>query len=242
MLEIQSGGPGGFEVRLNGGFACELVVVFTCEPMAVFVRILNKTGNRSIAVSGGSLRRKVDVVPSCWHDTASYQLSGAKHDREVKVFDKSLDTLISNRPFLYMKQVIDKDIRTLGGAKKAIRLLKNLKRDSNGHIELTSYDIASLIWHMNDQALAKPYFMELSLVAELSEFLSFIISNPVKAFGLMTPDSSRAIFDTADKFLSLTPLKREVDELAREIAQELNPLYTQTEQMVAKSLREATVY
>jgi len=31
------------------------------------------SGNKSIAMSGGSLQRKVDIVPACWYDTRQYQ-------------------------------------------------------------------------------------------------------------------------------------------------------------------------
>lgn len=124
---------------------------------------VDKSGSKSIALTGGSLRRKVDVVPSHWHDTAAFQQSRNKWDREVRILDKDAGRLISNRPFLHMQRIENKDVRTDGGAKKAIRLLKNIKRDSSHNIKLTSYDIAGLVWHLDDDALRKPNYLELSL-------------------------------------------------------------------------------
>lgn len=202
---------------------------------------VDKTGAISIALSGGSLRRKVDVVPSHWHDTAPYQQSLAKHDREVKVLNKSELCMIANRPFLYMKQIEDKDQRTTGGAKKAIRLLKNIKNDSSNEIKLTSYDIAALIWQMNDSALNKPYYLELSLIAEVQKYLQFLVDNPLYAQTLDVPDRSRRIFDTADKFRSLKLLKIEIDELANDIAHEIGPEMPNSE-YVQKRLMEAYIF
>ena len=202
---------------------------------------VDKKGAISIALSGGSLRRKVDVVPSHWHDTTSYQQSFAKHDREVRVLNKFESRMIANQPFLYMKKIEDKDQRTAGGTKKAIRLLKNIKKDSTNEIKLTSYDIAALIWQMNDNTLNKPYYLELSLVAEVQKHLQFLVDNPVYAQTLDVPDQSRKILDTADKLRSLKILKIEVDELALDIAHEIGPIINNVD-YVQKRLMEALIF
>lgn len=202
---------------------------------------VDTSGAKSISLSGGSLRRKVDVVPSHWHDTAAYQQTKAKHDREVRVLDKHTNVFIPNSPFLHMKCVEEKDIRTAGGAKKLIRFLKNLKRDANKTIKLTSYDIASLVWHVDDGSLIKPYYMELSLIAEAQQFLQTLIDNPWCTYNLDTPDKSRKIVDTSDKYDSISLLKAEVDQVAADIAKELRPLYVTDRESILKSLREATI-
>lgn len=201
-----------------------------------------KTGAKSISISGGSLQRKVDVVPSHWHDTVAYQQSGAKHDREVKILNKDELTLITNRPFLHMQRIEEKDARTNGGAKKVIRLLKNLKKDSVQDIKVTSYDIAALVWHMDDNALRKPFYLELSLVAETQKYLKVLVENPGYAKTLDVPDRSRKIIDTQEKLLSLHQLKAEVDELAVDLAREINPLFVNSLDFVQKHLMEAQVF
>lgn len=200
------------------------------------------SGAKSISLSGGSLQRKIDVVPSHWHDTAAYQVSREKYDREVKVLDKHERTLITNRPFLHMRRIEEKDGRTNGCTKKVIRLLKNLKRDSNKDIKLSSYDIAALVWHCNDQALNKPYYLELSLIAETQSWLQVLVNNPGYAKTLDVPDLSRKIFDSEDKFLALRHLKAEVDELATALVRELRPIYLDSQEYIRKSLIEAQVF
>ena len=203
---------------------------------------VDKTGAKSIALSGGSLQRKVDVVPSHWHDTAAYQQSRAQHDREVKILNKDELAMITNRPFLHMHRIEEKDLRTTGGAKKAIRLLKTIRKDSSTEIQLTSYDIASLIWHLRDDALSKPYYLELSLVAEIQKYLQYLVDNPGIANTLDAPDQSRKIIDVPAKLRSLSQLKAEVDELAADLANEISPSYANSREIVQKRLMEAQIF
>jgi hypothetical protein len=203
---------------------------------------VDKAGAKSISLSGGSLQRKVDVVPSHWHDTAAFQQSNAKHDREVKILNKDEYALISNRPFLHMQRIEEKDQSTNGGTKKVIRLLKNLKKDSLHDIRLTSYDIAALVWHFKNDTLLKPYYLELSLVVEVQKHLQFLVENPSVAKILDVPDLSRKIIDTPEKLLSLQKLKSEIDELAIDIAREISPLFVSSQEAVQRRLMEAQVF
>lgn len=203
---------------------------------------VDKSGSKSISLSGGSLQRKVDVVPSHWHNTIAYETSGAKHDREVRILDRNEQKLISNRPFLHIQRIDEKDRATNGGAKKVIRLLKNLRRDSSKKIELTSYDIASLVWHFDANALNKPYYLDLSLVAEAQRHLQFYVENPAVAKALETPDRSRKIIDSIEKQSGLMGLKLELDELASDIANELAPALYYGSDAMRKSLMEAQIF
>ena len=49
---------------------------------------VDNTGSKAIALSGGSLARKVDVVPSHWHDGADYHKYRSEAVRGVRILDK----------------------------------------------------------------------------------------------------------------------------------------------------------
>ena len=49
---------------------------------------VNTSGCKSIALEGGSLARKVDIVPSCWYDSIKYQASKFEHDRGIQIYHK----------------------------------------------------------------------------------------------------------------------------------------------------------
>lgn len=202
---------------------------------------VDDSGAKSIALTGGSLRRKVDVVPSVWHDGAAYQASQLKHDRVVKVLDKTKMELFANFPFLHMKRIEDKDKTTLGGAKKAIRLLKSLKRDTNPNLELSSYEIAGLVWHIDDQLLALPASQDLGLIASLQTHLRKLEANPAWAMSLRTPDDSREILNAPGKFKAMVSLRVQVDDLAVAVVQGINPSLGYTIESVQRVIYGARV-
>ncbi|KPC27616.1 Uncharacterized protein ABJ99_0112 [Pseudomonas syringae pv. cilantro] len=201
------------------------------------------TKDKAIALSGGSLLRKVDVVPSHWHDSANYQTSKNKKDREVKIYQKVTDDTLLNRPFLHIDKINQKEAVTRGGAKKTIRMLKNLKADSENPsaILVNSYEIAGLVFHFEDTPMSVPAYNELALVAVAKQQLTRMMDNKLWAMGLMTPDGIRRIIDSEEKFKSLTLLRDEVSELGKNLAVELTSRYWIDDLETLKALRESYI-
>lgn len=186
------------------------------------------TGSKSIALSGGSLQRKVDVVPSCWYDNYNYQRSRQKADRGVKIYDKAKHELYGNYPFLHMQRVNDRDIAYGGNLKKVIRLMKNLVADMPDYKHskakaLSSYDLAGIGYGMEKQ-LSCPTYMPLALIERLRVFLKSLIDNQQLRENLVVPDSTRKVFDKAEKEEALVLLYAEVSDLAESIYKALFPL------------------
>lgn len=188
---------------------------------------VDTSGGKAIAISGGSLARPVDVVPSHWHDTIGYQSSRAEHDRGVTILDKKIPATLDNQPFLHIYRIHERDNYALGGLKKAIRLCKNVKNDAieDGRlIKLPSFDIAATMYHADMSALGIGVYFELAVLAETQRFLDELYHNPSTAKSLVVPDGSRKIFDTEEKYNALKSLSMEMDDLAREVAKEQNQL------------------
>jgi hypothetical protein len=184
------------------------------------------SGGRAVAISGGSLARPVDVVPSHWYDTVAYQSSKQEHDCSVTILDKRVPKTIDNYPFLHIKLVNDKCHGALGGLRKSIRLCKNVKADAESEgseITLPSFDIASTMYHADIAALKLGSIYELRILAETQRFLDLLACNHDYAKTLMVPDGSRRIFDTPTKLEGLNKLSIEMDELAKEVAKEQRP-------------------
>lgn len=177
---------------------------------------------KCIALSGGSLARPVDVVPSHWYDSIDYQASMQEHDRGVVILDKKVPEALDNMPFRHIKRVHDRDISLLGGLKKAIRLTKNVKNDAESSIasKLPSFDLAALLYHADHSALRAGYTYELAILRETQRFLDWCWHNKDAAKTLRTPDGSRTILNTADKMSALLAISSEMDALAKEVAKE----------------------
>jgi hypothetical protein len=181
------------------------------------------SGGKCIALSGGSLARPVDVVPSHWNDTLEYQASLQEHDRGVVILDKNKTETITNLPFLHIKRVHDRDTLTLGGLKKAIRLTKNVKNDAENEgsaSKLPSFDIAGLLYHADQNALRYGSQYELAVLRETQRFLDWCYHNKTAAAQFRTPDGSRCVLDTEAKFDALTTISIEMDKLAAAVAKE----------------------
>ena len=186
---------------------------------------IDASGSKSLSMTEGSLRRKVDVVPAIWWHTAEYQAYNLKKDKGVAIMDVHAWLTTDNLPFLHIHEVASKDHRTVGGARKVIRLLKTMKEDSDDKpkISLSSYDIAGLVWQMNEADLTVHPWSEITLVDVAQSCLRYFRENKTTVMGLMTPDGTRRIVDTEAKFQGLVLLSLEVDTLAERIALEIEP-------------------
>lgn len=186
---------------------------------------VHKENAKSIKVTGGSLARDVDVVPAIWWDTASYQNTQLESDRGVAILDKNIPKKIYNTPFLHIKLITSRCQQTFGGFRKSIRLLKNVKADAEEDgksINLSSFDIASIMYHCDIARLQKGYFYELAILSETQYWLDYLWNNFEYAKTLYVPDGTRKIFDNDEKRNDLMKLSLEIDDLLKEVAKELN--------------------
>lgn len=209
---------------------------------------VKKDGAKAINISGGSLRRPVDVVPSNWFDTLAYQRTSVEVDRGVQILNKKVPERVLNTPFKHIQRINDRDQRSIGGLKKAIRLCKNVKADAENDgtkIELSSYDIASVLWHADMTALTVGIANELAILAEATRFLDDLARRPSHARTLRVPDDSRYVFDTDAKIEGLRLLSLEMDDLSERVAREQSnsPWHWQTPNtgLVFEELRKAYV-
>lgn len=178
------------------------------------------TGAKAVKVSGGALQRSVDVVPSHWYDTKEYQASGRQADRAVTIYNKKTGETIDNLPFLHIERVGSRCDSINGGLRKAIRLCKNVKADSDRDIQLSSYDIAAIMYHADMSALRLGQYSDLAVLAETQRHLDALYLDSTAASKLWVPDGSRVIFDTSEKRDWLLRLSLEMDELLTNVYQE----------------------
>jgi len=173
---------------------------------------------KAIALSGGSLRREIDVVIANWWNTVQYQATGAEHERGIEVYDAKAEQRIENKPFLHNRRIAERDMASSGSLRKMIRLLKSLKYDADPAVDLSSYDIASIAYRMPDDLLRVPAGGELILVRNAEVFLRRLLENPLDRFLLMVPNEMRRVFaDGHATEAGLRQLHREVTDLVRDI-------------------------
>lgn len=185
------------------------------------------SNNKSITVSGGSLQRQVDIVPSGWYHTHDYQRSGDEKDIGVLIYHKAKHELDTNYPFKHKFSVGIKDQAYNGNLKRVVRLLKNIVADMSESQRinaqaLSSFDLTSIAYHM-DMRLSLPVQQQLGLVEKTREFFEYLLTNEAIRSNLEVPDGTRKIFDAENKHAALVVILREIDDLAKQIAKELAP-------------------
>lgn len=172
---------------------------------------------KAIALEGGSLRRKVDVVIANWWNTELWKQYKVKMARGVRILDSKVPTTIKNKPFLHNHAIDKKDEETLG-LRKVIRLLKTLKYDAEPELKLSSYDIAAVAWNMNNTALtvADDGYLQLAKNA-LSELKRFIANDALRN-ALDVPNRTRKVFGAdGAKLADLIAIHDELQSLIKRI-------------------------
>lgn len=184
---------------------------------------VDASGSKSVSIEGGSLRRKIDVVSSNWRNTQRYDQTRQLRDRGVDVLDARAQSTLRNLPFLHNDRIHNKDQTTAGGLRKAIRLLKSLRYDSERGVDLSSYDIAAIAFRMSDSELTVYRGTELLLVERCKQHLDTLAGNPPYRESLYVPNDTRRIFCAGGATLAgLNQLRREVDQLLHEIQNDLS--------------------
>jgi hypothetical protein len=182
---------------------------------------VDTSGSTAISVEGGSLTRRVEVVPATWFDTMDYRRTGDKIHRGVKVFDRTAGLFSLNRPFLFNHRVAEKDAATFGGMRKAARLMKSLKYDSE-YLDISSYNITSIAWNIPNHMLVHIYPQELRILEACREYCGLLRVDSRERNSIRVPDDSRFVFDGkgAATLKQLDDLIAELDQLIRDIFKE----------------------
>jgi hypothetical protein len=182
---------------------------------------IDATGGKAIALSGGSLKREIDVVIANWYKTLAYHQWGANVHRGINVLDNNTGTTIQNLPFLHNFHIDQKDGRTNTGLRKAVRLLKTLKYDAEPVLGISSYEVAALAHAMPDAELTVADGQYLKLAINVNRFLKRCIADSRLRDSLEVPNGTRKIFGGMGATLSaLQTLQRELEALLNRITVE----------------------
>ncbi|WP_372378427.1 hypothetical protein ACBZ91_05255 [Vibrio natriegens] len=182
---------------------------------------------KSIAMSGGSLKRKIDIVPSCWYNNIEYQLTDDDSERQVKIYNKDEHILLGNSPFKHIKLVDEKDQMYNGNLKKCVRLVKNLVADmpddkKKKAKKLTSFDIVGVVYNMNEKLNVNSY-TPLALVDAVRQQFN-VLRLFHSALNIKVPDGSREVLDSEEKISALEVIYDEIRALSEALYKDIVPL------------------
>jgi len=183
---------------------------------------INNENSKALKISGGILQRKIDIIYSHWLHDQNYYTYNHEHLKGICFLDRDNHQRIQDYPFLHIKSVNDRDIIVNGNEKRLIRLLKNLKVDSDKKINLSSFDITSIVHTMTDVQLNTPVTRIYVLLTECNNHLEQILNNNSFRDTLYSPNGKEKLkFD----LLEVKKLKDELDETIADIEREIKPIY-----------------
>jgi hypothetical protein len=183
-------------------------------------------GSKCVSLSGGSLRRKIDVVIANWWNTVAYQQYAAEVLRGVKVFDASLLERHESMPFYHNYLVDQRDQKFNGNLRRVCRYLKSEKYDAYPSLDISSYDIVSVAWNMPDAYLTGERGRELALAQNARTYLRALLNNDALRNSLSVPNGIRKIFGEGGATKAgLLALYAEVDETLVEVEASLTKTY-----------------
>jgi len=156
---------------------------------------VDDSGPMCIAISGGSLRRKIEVVPASWLNTAEWNQSGQKMWRGLHVLDAKRFITIANMPFLHNARIDERDVTTRGRFRGLVRLAKSIKYDAEPQVEASSYDLTGLCYALpTSQYASSNGIDDPASLLELVKFANVLIQDPSRRQALRVPNGTRALF------------------------------------------------
>lgn len=154
-----------------------------------------KKNSKSIKISGGSLRRQIDVVPANWYNSENWYNYNIDYYRGIQIFDNTTKERQKNFPFLNIHLINEKDYKTNGMYRPLVRLAKTLREDTETKINISSYDIQALLYNMENSNFCSKVKDTLIYT---TNYLYKIVQNSYKYQTLIVPDGTRRIADRVD--------------------------------------------
>lgn len=196
---------------------------------------IDASKGKCIALSGGSLRREIDVVIANWWHTVEYQAYPVQTYKGIKVLDVKANLRRENKPFLHNARLEEKDLATSGNLRKVIRLLKSLKYNADSEVPLSSYDIAAIGYTMPASMLSASQSRELVLLENAKNYLASLVVNKTAREALMVPNDTRKIFTEGGATeAGLLRLFSETNDLATDVSNALTSSF--------RKIQEAQIY
>lgn len=176
------------------------------------------SGTKSISIFNKSLYRKVDVVFCFWYHIEEYLKSNNEYYRGIYLFDFVKKRKILDYPFAHIQSVNSKGSNTNDGSKKGIRMLKNIRSDSDN--KLNSFQLTTIVHSIDNQELPSMTGSEILLASNISQQLSKLINDSFYRKSINSPNGTEKPL-TDDCVKEMEKLKDELDSLIRDSHMEM---------------------
>lgn len=183
---------------------------------------VDTTGAKSIWIYNKNLRRKVDIVFAYWYNSEQYLLHNSEYYRGVQLYDfPARERQYPDYPFAHIQNVNWKGDNTNDGSRRGVRLLKNLKADSDQKIDLSSFQLTTIVHSIENALLQYRLGSEWSIGKVVSEEMNTLIEIPTYRKQVKSPNGTEYPFSEDSTVSEIKKLKADLDELLMDTAEEV---------------------
>lgn len=183
---------------------------------------VDTSGTKGISIFNKSLNRKVDIVFCFWYHSKKYIETKDEHYKGIYLYEFPNKRKILDYPFAHINNVNYKGDTTNDGARKGIRLLKNLKADADNKIDLSSFHLTTIVHSIENNLLNYNFGNEILIAKAISDKMNILINDPQTRKSVESPNGTENPL-TEDKVVpEMKKLKEDLDTLIVDTAKELN--------------------
>lgn len=181
---------------------------------------VDTTGEKSISIFNKNLHRKVDIVFAYWYESKIYQETENEYYKGIYLYNFANKEKIKDFPFATIHNVNYKGDNTADGSRMGIRLLKNMKADSETTIELSSFQLTSLVHSIDNSLLNYSLTGEISIARAISSEIYKLINDSSYRISVTCPNSIENPFEQESCVPQLQALKADLDLLIEDAISE----------------------
>lgn len=182
---------------------------------------VDDSGEKSISIFNKSLNRKVDIVFGFWFHSKKYDETSDEHYRGIYLYKFPTKTRVKDFPFATINNVNHKGDSTSDGSRRGIRLLKNLKADSDPKICLSSFHLTTIVHSIENILINYSSGEELKIATAISQELDKLINDNSYRKGVTSPNGIENPLKEDSLLPEIKKLKSDLDSLIADSAKEI---------------------
>jgi len=187
---------------------------------------VDEKGQKNISIVNKSLNRKVDIVFCFWFNSEKYEQT--KNDRSdeyyrgIYLYNFPNGPKEKDFPFAHLFQVNSKGDLTTDGSRRGIRLLKNLRADSETELKvLKSFQLTSIVHSIANNFLLYTPGNEIAIAKAISDEMNLILQNPTYRKEIKSPNGIGTPLAKDEIVPEIKLLKEDLDALIEDSSKEI---------------------
>lgn len=187
---------------------------------------VDDTHEKCVSIFNKSLNRKVDIVFGFWYNTQDYERTKGdinnEYYRGIYLYKFPNGPKELDYPFAHLHQVNSKGNNTSDGSRRAIRLLKTLRADSDSELKnLKSFQLTTVIHSIENNILSYSPGAEISIVKAISDEMNKLIQDPIYRKSIKSPNGTEKPLAKDEIVPEIKKIKEDLDILIEDSAKEI---------------------